>query len=164
METPPSPIEPEGMLDGIQWGKVASGAALDLLATWVVSVPLVLWLAGGAALGDDEEAAERAIDQAVASPEFLWLGAVVGLGITAAVAFWVARRAADRHVLHGGWTAVASVLLGFALSLVTGDAGTRPPFWYEALGYAQVVPTGMAGGWLAAKAEPPSAGGGQRPA
>lgn len=154
MHVPPSPIEPEGMLDGIQWGKVASGAVVDLLATWVVSVPLILWLAGDAALGEDEEAADRAIDQAVASPEFLWIAAVVGLAITAAAAFWVARRAGDRHVLHGGWTAVASVLLGFALSLATGGAEARPPFWYEALGYALMVPTGMAGGWLAAKAGP----------
>lgn len=145
-----NPIEPEGMLDGIQWGKVARGAVVDLAASWLVLIPVLLFFADIGSLEDDE-AIERAIEQASLSSEFLWLSAAIGLGVSVAVAYWVAKRAGDRHVLHGGWTAVASVLLGFTLTALAGDAGERPPFWYEALGYALMVPAGMFGGWLASR-------------
>ena len=147
-----TPIEPEGMLDGIQWGNVARGAVMDLAASWLALIPVLLHLADIGSL-EDEEAIQSAIEQASLSSEFLWLSAAIGLGISVAVAFWVARRAGDRHVLHGGWTAVASVLLGFALTVLAGSAEARPPFWFEALGYSLMIPAGMFGGWLASRAE-----------
>jgi hypothetical protein len=146
-----SPLEPEGMLDGIQWGKVATGAVLDIAASWLALIPVLLFLTGSQGLEGDEEAMNEAIRQASLSPEFLWISASIGLGISVAVAFWVAVRAGDRHVLHGGWTAMATVLLGFMLSLIAGEDANRQPAWFEALGYGLMMPAGMFGGWLASR-------------
>lgn len=150
MTSHPPPIEPEGLLDGLQWPAILGGAVLDNVLTVLAMIPLTLLLAGKEGLAEDEEAAGRALDQATASPEFLALAAVCGLAITVYAAFWVARRAGTLHVRHGGWTAVASALLGTLLLLVPGAGeGPQPPVWYDALGLVCMLPAGLLGGWLA---------------
>lgn len=152
MDGRPSPIEPDGLLDGVQWSPVLRGAVLDNVLTFVVSMPLVSYFAGAEALAEDEEVANRAIDQALQSPEFLFWSCVVGLSITVYAGFWASRRAGVFHLRHGGWTAVASAALASLFLLIPGATeGPSPPLWYDALALALVLPAGVLGGWIAAR-------------
>ena len=152
MTSRPSPIEPEGLFDGLRWTAILRGAVLDNVLT-IASIFPILWLvAGGDAFSDDEETARQAIDQGLASPEFLLWSSLVGAVITVYAAFWAARKAGVLHLRHGGWTAVASAALASLFLLVPG-ATTDPqtPLWHDALALALTVPSGLLGGWLASR-------------
>ena len=58
---------------------IVRGALVDVVITIVGSVPLVLILAGENAASDDESVAQRAIEQAMASPEGLLWGALLSI-------------------------------------------------------------------------------------
>jgi hypothetical protein len=77
MQPAPTPIQPEGFLDGLRWGCILRGALLDIALTVAGSIPLTLWLAGPGALSEDETTAREALD-ALSSPEALFWGAVLG--------------------------------------------------------------------------------------
>jgi hypothetical protein len=148
----PSAIEPDGLFDGLRWSPILRGAVLDNVLTFLSSIPIILYVAGGEMFSEDEETARRAVDQAVVTQEFLFWSFIVGISITAYAAFWASRRAGVLHVRHGGWTAVASAVLGSLLLFVPGaTAGPAPPFWYTALALALMVPAGVFGGWLASR-------------
>jgi hypothetical protein len=118
----PSPIEPDGLLDGLRWGSILLGALVDNVLT---------------VLG-------------ASSPEFLLAGLVVGVCATSYGAFVGARRAGVHHVRHGGWIAVCSAALSLVPVLLAGQApASSPPLWYEALGWLLLLPSGLAGGYLA---------------
>lgn len=155
MTHPSRPIEPEGLLDGLQWSSILLGAALDNVLTLLGYALLIGWLAGGEA--PSEEMDEAAFQQLLSSPEFLVLGLGVGVSATVVAAFIGARRAGVHHVRHGGWIAVCSVALSLLLYLVPGsEPGADPPIWYEALGWCLLLPSGLAGGYLASRVPPPS--------
>lgn len=148
----PDAIEPEGIFDGLSWGSIVRGAILDNVVTIVAMIPLVALLAGSEWLGEDEEAAGRAIDEATASPEFMLLALVVGLAVTAWAAWWASRRAGRLHLRHGGWTAVTSAALAFVWLLAPGAGeGAASPFWYDALSLGLMLPAGLLGGWIAGR-------------
>lgn len=156
----PSPIEPDGPFDGLRWSCIGLGAVLDNVLSFLAGIPMMLYFAGAEAFSEDPETADRAIDRVLLQPEFLLVSLVVGIAITTYAAFWAARRAGLLHVRHGGWTAVASAVLAFLLLLLPGaTAGPAPPWWYEALGLAAMLPAGVLGGWLASRvgAPPPGA-------
>ncbi len=147
-----SAIEPEGLFDGLHWRPIVRWAALDVVLTLVLIVPVVFYLAGAEALSDDEETATQAIDAAVASPDLLLWSFVLGLSITVYASFRASRAAGTLHLRHGGWTAVVSAVLGFLLLLVTGgDSSPANPLWYDALSLGLMVPAGVLGGWLASR-------------
>ena len=148
----PSPIEPDGMFDGLRWSSILRGALLDNVLTLVSIIPITLYVAGGDSFSEDDETVNRAIDQAMVSPDFLLLSFIVGLSITVYAAFWASRRAGTLHLRHGGWTAVISALVASLFLLVPGaNEGPAPPAWYEGLGLALMIPAGVFGGWLASK-------------
>ncbi len=152
MEPTPTPIQPAGFLDGLQWRWIFRGALLDIALTVAGSIPLILWLAGAAAFSEDDAAAHDALDQALSSPEGLFWSAVLGLAATIVGAYYGARRAGTLHVRHGGWVAVVSMVLGLAFQLLsTAGSSSAYPFWYEAVGLAAMVPAGMLGGYLASR-------------
>jgi hypothetical protein len=153
----PSPIEPDSVFDGLRWSPILRGAVLDNVLTLFALLPITLYVAGAEAFSEDEETAGRAIDRAIVAPEFLFLTFIVGISITAYAGFWASRRAGVFHLRHGGWTAVASVLLASVFLLVPGaTAGPAPPLWFDGLGLSLMVPAGVFGGWLASKvAKPP---------
>ncbi len=154
----PSPIEPDSVFDGLQWSSIFRGAVLDNVLTLVALLPIMFWVAGAEAFTDDEETANRAIDQAIGAPEFLLWSFIVGISITAYAGFWASRRAGVFHLRHGGWTAVASVLLASVFLLAPGaTAGPAPPLWFDGLGLSLMVPAGVFGGWLASKVAKPAA-------
>jgi hypothetical protein len=117
----------------------------------------MLYFAGAGAFAEDEETVNKAIDQAFAMPGFLVCLFVVGLSITVYAGFWASRRAGLLHLRHGGWTAVASAVLGSLFLLVPGvTAGPAVPLWYDALALTLVIPAGVFGGWLASNAIRPA--------
>jgi hypothetical protein len=138
------------MFDGLRWDCVFRGALLDIALTIAGSIALTLWLAGPAAFSQDEAVARGALDRAFASQEGMAWTALLGLAATVAGAWYGARRAGRLHVRHGGWVAVASLVLGLPLQLMSSGAGSSAwPFWYEALAMAAMLPAGMLGGLLA---------------
>jgi hypothetical protein len=154
----PSPIQPDGLFDGLRWSPILRGAVLDNVLTLLASIPIILYVAGAEAFSKDEETASRAIDQALVAPEFLLWSFIVGISITAYAGFWASRRAGAFHLRHGGWTAVASAVLASLLLLVPGaTAGPAPPLWYTGLALAFMVPAGVFGGWLASRVRKPAA-------
>jgi hypothetical protein len=151
-------IEPEGLLDGMRWRAVLFGVVVDIVLTGVAAAMLILWLAGPDAFSHDEEVAAQALAAALASPQYLVSSLVTGLLATLIGAFAGARRAGIFHVRHGGWVAVVSTVFGFSLYLLPGvHAEPTPPFWYDAVGIALVLPAGLLGGLLAAFRNPAAA-------
>lgn len=149
MSSPHASIEPEGIFDGIRWGCVVRGALLDVVLTMVGSVPLLLLLAGPEAFSE-EETAQAAVDQVLASPEGLFWAAMMGLTATVIGAWYGARRAGVYPLRHGGWVAVVSAALAVPFLLVPGTESSAPtPAWYEAAGLAAMLPAGLLGGALA---------------
>ena len=108
--------------------------------------------ASNSALGLDEDsaAAQQVLEAPMASPEARLWGAALGLFATLAGAFYGARRAGVLHVRHGGWVAMASLVLGLPVYLNPGVQGSDAlPLWVEMLGLAAMLPAGMLGGFLA---------------
>jgi cellobiose-specific phosphotransferase system component IIC len=149
MQPAPTPIQPEGFLDGLRWGCILRGALLDIALTVAGSIPLTLWLAGPGALSEDETTAREALD-ALSSPEALFWGAVLGIAATIVGAYYGAHRAGTLHVRHGGWVAVVSIVLGLPFMLLSAaETSAAQPSWYEAIGMIAMLPAGMLGGFLA---------------
>jgi hypothetical protein len=154
----PNPIEPDGLLDGLQWGSILFGAVLDNVLTILGFGVLTASLAGEDAFSQDQEAAERALQELASSPEFLLCGLLLGVVATATAAFLGSRRAGAHHVRHGGWIALCSAALAVVPYLLPGsEPAPSPPLWYEAIGWCLLLPSGLAGGYLAARtARPPT--------
>ena len=151
MEPQPFPVEPQGILEGISWRAVLFGTIVDIALTVFATAILMLWVAGPDAFSPDEEVAEQAVDAALLSPEFLLFGFIAGILATAIGAYVGARRATVFHVRHGGWIAVCSALVSLLFLLVPGATSEpTPPLWYDALGFALMLPAGLLGGLLAA--------------
>ncbi|MEN8182637.1 MAG: hypothetical protein ABFS46_08890 [Myxococcota bacterium] len=152
MTSHPRPIEPDGLFEGLRWSSIVLGAVLDNVLTLLGYGLLTTGLAGADAFSENEAAAERAFQDVVSSPEFLLLGLLVGVSATVIAAFVGARRAGVHHVRHGGWIAVCSVAFSLVFYLVPGsEPAPSPPVWYEALGWCLLLPSGLAGGYLAAR-------------
>jgi uncharacterized protein YqgC (DUF456 family) len=157
MVSSPPPIEPEGIFDGLRWSLILRGAVLDIFLTTFALFPIMLFVAGGEAISENEQAAKQAINQAATASDFLILSFIAGISITAYAGYWASRRAGASHLRHGGWTAVASAALSSFLLLLPGSsAGPAPPVWYDALALALMVPAGVFGGWVASKTARPS--------
>lgn len=147
MTSAPDPIDPDGLLDGIRWPAVGLGVLVDVLVTFAANVPL-LALFAPESLAEEPAKADQAMEQAYASPDFLIASLLVGLAATVCGAYVGARRAGAHHLRHGGWIAVASLLLGLVPVLLF-DLEPRPPLWYEALGIVLMLPAGLLGGHIA---------------
>ena len=144
-----SPIEPDGLLDGLQWSSILRGAILDHVLSLAAMIPLYLRFDSDA-FSEDAASAERAMERLFASSEFLFWSAAVGLAITVYAGLWVSRRAGALHLRHGGWTAATALVLGTLFLLLPGaNEGPAPPLWYETLGVVLMVPAGVLGGWIA---------------
>lgn len=155
MASHPNPIEPDGLLDGLRWDSILLGGLLDNVLTLLGFSLLTAALAGDDVVSENEELAERALQEMASSPEFLLLGLLVGVAATTIAAFIGARRAGAHHVRHGGWIALCSAALSVLPFLFAGSApGESPPLWYEAAGWCLLLPSGLAGGYLAARTAP----------
>ncbi|NNL65939.1 MAG: hypothetical protein HKP30_06850 [Myxococcales bacterium] len=124
------------------------------LLWFVVNLGILMFVTDKQAFSEGEEAIERAFDEAAVSPSFLVWSSVTGVLVTVFVAYRSARRAGLLFLRHGGWTAVVATVFsaGFLLIPSSGDDPAFP-FWYMAFSIASVVPSGMLGGWFAARAD-----------
>jgi hypothetical protein len=150
MELQPSPVEPQGILEGINWRAVLFGAIVDIVLTIFASAIFIFWAAGPDAFSPDEAVAKQAVDAALLSPEFLLFAFVTGTVATAIGAYVGARRAGVFHVRHGGWIAICSALCSLLFLLAPGaTSAPNTPLWYDALGLILMLPAGLLGGRLA---------------
>lgn len=150
MDLQPFPVEPQGILEGINWRAVLLGAIVDIVLTIFAGTIFIFWAAGPDAFSPDEDVAKQAIDAALLSPEFLLYAFVTGLFATAIGAYVGARRAGVFHVRHGGWIAICSALCSLLFLLIPGaTSAPNLPLWYDALGLILMLPAGLLGGWLA---------------
>lgn len=154
---PPGAIEPEGLFDGLSFGAILFGALVDIGATLVSGILLVLVFAPEAVSQNQAEAA-AAIEALHGSAVYNAVELAVGLSCTALGAFAGALRAGVLHVRHGGWIAVASTALVafFSLAAPPDAAIEAVPMWREALGWLLILPAGVAGGALARAVQPGS--------
>ncbi len=147
---PPDAIEPEGLFDGLSVGAIFFGALVDIGATLVSGLVLLLVFAPEVMSADPAEA-DAAIQALYASTAFNALELAVGLACTGLGAFVGALRAGLLHVRHGGWIAVTSTALFAFFALAQPPEASVPsaPFWREALGWILILPAGVVGGLLA---------------
>lgn len=73
----------------------------------------------------------------------LLLGLIIGLGCTAMGGYLAGRIAKQAEALHGALVAVA----GMVVALVFREGGE--PIWFDIVGFAGMLPAGIAGGYLA---------------
>jgi hypothetical protein len=145
----PPAIEPTGIFDGLRPGAILIGVVVDNLATLVASSLLISLFAAGLAGEHGAELPDEALEALLASPEFLLASLIVGLLCTALGAFVGASRAACFCVRHGAWIAVGSAIVALVFYAGQGPGGSRPPLWFDLLGFALMLPAGALGGLVA---------------
>ena len=111
-------------MKNFRWGWILFGGFLAELAIFVIAIPLSLLLG------------QESLLYSAPSASFL---AALAFGL------WVARKAAQQHVLHGALVGVAAVLIYIGISL-----GQPEPIAYIAAHVLKVL-GGAAGGFLALK-------------
>jgi hypothetical protein len=77
----------------------------------------------------------------------LWVGPIGGFAATLLFAWWTARRASERKVLHGTAVGVGTALLDFGLDILLVGAGAIQPVFFLSNGGR--ILAGVLGGWLA---------------
>jgi hypothetical protein len=127
---------PKLKLSNIKFKAVVVGALVDNIGTMFVMMLLMTALASQG-LSQDEVVAR------MKTPSGLLLNLIIGLGCTCLGAYVAGRIARRSEVLHGGLVAGA----GMALALLLHESGL--PGWYDILGFAGMLPSGMLGGHIA---------------
>jgi hypothetical protein len=145
----PPAIEPAGVFDGLRPAAILLGVVIDNLATFVSGSLLVSLFAAGVARQHGGELPDDALEPLLASNAFLLASLTVGLLCTAFGAFVGARRAACFCVRHGAWIAVGSAIVGVVFYATSGQGASRPPLWFDLVGFSLMIPAGALGGLLA---------------
>jgi len=117
---------------------VIAGALVDNLATLFVMLLLMTALSS-TGIPEDE------VVSRMKSQSGLLLGLIIGLGCTGLGGYVAGRMAQRSEILHG----VLVAGIGMLLALLWRESG--PPNWYDIIGFAGMLPTGMAGGSMAAR-------------
>ena len=117
---------------------VALGFLTDTVGTIAISVALVSAMAAAGISESD-------IMDRMNSLSGLLLGLIFGLGCTVLGGYVAGRIAKRVEVMHGAIVAGVSLIL----AVILRESGQ--PLWFELLGYAAIIPSGMAGGYLAAQ-------------
>lgn len=150
MEQFPGSIEPQGMFEGLRPGPILVGAVVDNIATLFSFAILVVWLGYPETLNPDQEAANRAIEASMSSPEFLLGTLILGFACTVLGGYVGARRAGRLHLRHGGWVAVISAALGLVFYVLPSEGpGLAVPLWHDVAGWVLLIPAGLLGGAIA---------------
>jgi len=125
-------------LSDIKLKAVIAGAVLDNATTLFVMTLLAAALVS-TGLSDDQ------VMSRMKSTSGLLLGLIIGLGCTGLGGYVAGRMAKQAGVLHGLLVAV----IGMVIALIFREGGD--PMWFDIVGFACMLPAGMAGGWLAQK-------------
>lgn len=123
-------------LSDIKLKAVIIGAVVDNAGTLFIMTLLATALVS-TGLSQDE------VMGRMKSTSGLLLGLILGLGCTLLGGYVAGRMAKQTEVLHGALVAV----LGMVVALIFWDKSV--PAWFDILGFAAMLPTGMAGGRLA---------------
>ena len=114
------------------------GALVDNVATLFIMMLLMTALSS-IGISQDEVVGR------MKSPSGLLLSLIIGLGCTFLGGYAAGRIAKRSEVWHGALVAG----IGMVLALVWRESGL--PNWYDIVGFAGMLPAGMAGGHLAAQ-------------
>jgi hypothetical protein len=129
-------------LADIKFKAVIFGAIVDNACTLFVMTLLATALVS-TGLSEDE------VMGRMKSTSGLLLGLIIGLGCTFLGGYVAGRMAKQAEVLHGALVAV----LGMTIALIFRESGI--PAWFDVLGFAAMLPVGMAGGRLAEQRRKP---------
>ncbi len=120
---------------------VIIGAVIDNMGTLLLMTTLASALVS-TGLTEDE------VMSRMKSTSGLLLGLILGLSCTVTGAYFAGRIAGKAQVLHG----VLVALIGMCLALIFRESGT--PTWFDIVGFAGMLPAGIAGGRLSEKYRP----------
>ena len=138
------PIEPHGILHGIQPRSVLRGLLWDIGLSTVFGLLLAHYLVPNGLSGSSESE----LDAVFASGEFNLLFLPIGLGCTAFGAYRAAIRCAGAEAANALAVGVTSLLLslvGFLLPSLSG----YPPLWIVVANFVLILPAAAAGGAFA---------------
>ena len=122
---------------GLYSRAVAAGAAADTLCTmFILSFLMVSLTAAGIPEAD--------VLERMKSPSGLMLGLIIGLGCTVLGGYVAGRIARRRETALGAAVAV----VGMAFGAYFRESGL--PLWHDIVGFAAMIPCGIAGGRFAA--------------
>jgi hypothetical protein len=123
-------------LSDIRFKAVIIGAVADNAGTLFLMNLLAAALVS-TGLSEDEVMAR------MKSTSGLLLGLIIGLGCTGLGAYIAGKVAKQAELLHGGLVAA----VGMCVALVFREGGI--PAWFDILGFAAMLPAGIAGGYVA---------------
>jgi hypothetical protein len=123
-------------LSDIKLKAVIVGAVVDNAGTLFVMTLLATTMVS-TGLSEDE------VMDRMKSTSGMLLGLIIGLGCTFLGGYVAGRMAKQAEVLHGALVAV----LGMAIALIFRESGV--PAWFDILGFAAMLPVGMAGASMA---------------
>ncbi len=127
---------PKLKLSDIKLKAVIAGAIVDNAGTLLLMATLAALLVSRG-LSEDE------VMGRMKSTSGLLLGLIIGLGCTILGAYLAGRIAKQAEVLHGVLVAFA----GMAVALIFNES--VDPLWFDIVGFAAMLPAGIAGGYLA---------------
>ena len=125
-------------LSDIKLKAVIVGAVADNAGT-LFAMNLLAALLSLTGLSEDE------VMGRLKSTSGMLLGLIIGLGCTVLGGYIAGRIARKAERTHGALVAV----IGMVIALIFRDSGD--PVWFDIVGFACMLPAGMAGGWLAQK-------------
>jgi len=128
--------QPKLKLSDINLKAVVVGALADNAGSIVLITTLIVLLVSSG-LSEDE------VMSRMKSTSGLLLGLILGLGCTVLGGYVAGRTAGHAEVQHGALVAV----IGIVVALIFREGGS--PVWFDAAGFAGMIPAGMAGGHLA---------------
>ena len=123
-------------LSKIEFKAVIAGAIVDNVGTLFLMLFLMTALLSQGLSQEDVVARMKTVSGEL-------LGLIIGLGCTVLGGYVAGRMAGRDDVLHGALVAGAGVLA----ALFFREGGV--PTWYDIIGFAGMLPAGMAGGRLA---------------
>lgn len=127
---------PAVKLSDIKFSAVIVGAIIDNMGTLVV-------MATFAALLVQRGLSENEVMARMKDTNGLLLGLIIGLGFTMLGGFFAGRIAGKKEMLHGALVAI----VGMIVAIVFRESGE--PLWFTIVGFAGMLPAGIAGGYLA---------------
>ena len=146
--TPPPPIEPPGIFDGLSIRAIVLGVVVDSLASFAAGLVLATIFVMPHA-GADGDVDKEALEALARSAEFLLVNLMVGLTCTAFGAYVGARRAGDAFVRHGAWIALGSATLALMFYAAQTPTTESLPLWLDISRFALLLPAGVLGGAIA---------------
>ena len=145
-ENIPPPIEPVGVLTGVQARPILVGVVVDYIATFLAGSLYLIFFFSKEAL-EKGELSDEALDQFLSSPENLFFLGVIGVLCTVVGGYIAGRLAKNAEVKHGALVGVGSLIMAELTEAMLGS-NESIPMWYTVASYLIAIPAGALGGYL----------------